>query len=483
MLLPNKKWSENQENPCKKQKKRPLRLRSKEPQRSTQNTQSSENTASVKQKIILIQLPTSTFTTEKVFPLGLARLSSLVPKNMGKSGLDMNLHPDPYPVLVKKLRDFKPDIIAFSFRNMDPLAGIHSSYFPVLKTSVNLVRDILPKARILCGGPGFSLFAKTILQRLPHLDYGIIGEGEAGFTDLLKNDVPTDIQGLVFRKNGKILSNPNHHADLNQLPPVDTDLFDPGDYIGKNGYVAAMGVEGKRGCSLTCGYCTYPTLSGNKSRLRDPVQIVNEMEIYHDHGAKIVHFTDSVVNRPPQHLKTICTEITKRKLNIQWTGFFREDHLDQELADLAVRSGLVTFYFSGDSLTNDGLELLQKNLKKEDLFKAAKITAKTGVITCYHFMANLPNETAAHHTEAIQTLNTLFDIHQPVGNLGAVILSAIRLYPNSPLTQTLQQQGLLDGVNLLYPTYYNPQQTSHRLHELVALCHERGVSDRLDLRP
>ena len=430
-------------------------------------------------KILLIQLPTSGFTTEKVFPIGLAGLSTLVPKEMEKAGLDMNLFPDPWPVLAAQLRGFRPDIVAFSFRNMDPLAGIHSSYFPVLQTGVNLARKELPKSRIICGGPGFSLFGETILQLLPAIDYGIIGEGEAGFPLLLKEQVAIDIPGLVFRDNATIVKNRNHHADLTQLPRMDTTLFAPQDYIDTNGYVAAMGIEGKRGCSLTCGYCTYPILSGTRSRLRDPEEIVDDMEMYQGYGAKVVHFTDSVVNRPPQHLQAVCEEILTRNLTIQWTGFFREDHLDRELADLAVQAGLVTFYFSGDSLTNHGLNLLRKNLSKEDLFRAARITAETGVITCYHFMANLPEETETHHQEARQTLETLFDIHQPAGNLGAVILSAIRLYPGSPLTIRLQQQGKLNKVNLLYPTYYNPQQTSHRLHELIALCHQRGIRDRL----
>lgn len=433
----------------------------------------------MKRKILLIQLPTSTFTTEKVFPIGLARLSTLVPTDMEKDGLDMNLSPDPWPLLTAKLKQFKPEIIAFSFRNMDPLAGIHSSYFPILQTAVNLAHRIQPSSRILCGGPGFSLFAETILHLLPHLDYGIVGEGEAGFPLLLEDDIKTTIPGLVYRKNATIHKNKNHHADLNLLPDMDTQLFNPADYIGKNGYVAAMGVEGKRGCSLNCGYCTYPTLSGQTSRLRDPIKVVDDMELCREHGAKIVHFTDSVVNRPPQHLKNICKEIIRRKLDLQWTGFFREDHLNQELADLAVQSGLVTFYFSADSLTDHGLKLLQKNLCKEDLYQAARITAKTGVITCYHFMANLPGETTDHHLEAQDTLNTLFDIHKPAANLGAVILSAIRLYPDSPLTIQLQNQGLLQHTNLLYPTYYNPQQTSHRLHELIALCHSRGITDRL----
>ncbi|MDA3971073.1 MAG: cobalamin-dependent protein [Desulfobulbaceae bacterium] len=435
------------------------------------------------QHILLVQLPTSTFTSEKVYPLGLARLSSLVPRSMDKAGLDLNLFGDPWPVLDEKLRTWKPDLVGFSFRNMDPLAQIHSSYFPVLQTAVNLARRRLPEARIICGGPGFSLFAEPILELLPSLDYGIRGEGEAGFPLLLKPNVAQDIPGLVFRHQGSIVSNTNHHADLNELPELDTELFPPADYLRKNEYVAAMGVEGKRGCSLTCGYCTYPALGGNKSRLRDPLQVVDDMEECRRHGARIIHFTDSVVNRPAHHLRAICKEILARNLDMQWTGFFREDHLDQELADLAVQAGLVTFYFSGDSLTSHGLHLLQKNLCKEDLFNAARITARTGVITCYHFMANLPGETETHHEEGRQTLETLFAIHQPAANLGAIILSSIRLYPGSPLTTALQQQGLLENINLLYPTYYNPQETSHRLHELIALCHERGIQDRLVQNP
>ncbi len=432
-----------------------------------------------KRKILLIQLPTSALTSEKVFPLGLARLSSLVPKTMAKAGLDLNLHPDPWPVFIEKLNTFEPDIIALSFRNMDPLAGIHSSYFPVLQTAVNLARRLLPKTRILCGGPGFSLFAKPIIHRLANIDFGIIGEAEASFPLLLKDQIATTIPGLVYRQNGIVHSNQGAHTDLNQLPQLNTDMFQPRDYIGHNGYVAAMGIESKRGCSLTCGYCTYPTLGGSKVRLRDPALVVDEMEKFHQHGAKIVHFTDSVVNRPPDHLKAICKEILARQLTMQWTGFFREDHLSQELADLAVKAGLVTFYFSGDSLTNHGLDLLQKNLTKGDLLQAARITARTGTITCYHFMVNLPGETEDQHLEAQETLTSLFDIHKKSGNLGAVILSTIRLYPNSPLTTMLQQQGLLTTTDLLYPTYFNPEQTSHRLHELIGLCHERGVTDRL----
>ncbi len=431
--------------------------------------------------ILLVQLPTSQYTAEKVYPIGLAKLSSLIPNSLEKSCLDMNLFADPWPNLHQFIQEKKPDIIAFSFRNMDPLAQIHSSYMPVLSTAVRLARKMAPHCRILCGGTGFSLFHQQLMAQLPEIDYGIAGEGEAGFPLLLEKRVKEEkVPGLVYRKNGEIHTNKVFRADLNCLPDIDTEMFNPKLYQQGNAYVAAMGIEAKRGCELACGYCTYPRLGGGKSRLRDPVLVVNDMETAKENGCSLLHFTDSVVNRPANHLEAICKEILRRELKIQWTGFFREDTLTDKLVDLAEKSGLVTIYFSGDALTDYGLQLLNKQLSKEDLFNAAKITARAGILTCCHFLINLPGETPQHFMEAKKSLETLLAIHQPANNLGAMILNNIRLYPDSALTRNIIESGELDTeTNLLYPTYYNPQNSSHQLHELTGICHQAGVFDRL----
>jgi len=437
-------------------------------------------------KILFVQVPTSHLgAKERVYPLGLSRLAAIAPSGFEKSALDMNLYPDPWPKLKDKLESIKPDIIALSFRNIDPLAGQQTSYLSSLKTSAVVARLIAPSAVIIAGGPAFTLFAKRLMEEISEIDFGLCGEGELAFAQILSGfpDIKS-VPGIVWRKEEEIIYNPNGpFISMDEIPYIDTNSFSPKDYAEGNLYVAAMGIEGKRGCDLKCGYCLYPRLGGGKMRLRNPAIITDEMErLNKDWGIKLFHFTDPVLNRPQDHFEAICKEILKRKLEVSWTGFFREDTFTEHNAELAQKAGLVACYFSADALTSHGLSLLGKALTKDDILRASKITVKHNILTMCHFLVNLPFETKEHMKEAKEMMDKILDIHSACGNLGAVILNTIRLYPGARLTNKLIESGLIDSdIDLLYPVYYNPQNTSYVLHELEAKCHEAGVLSRLKI--
>ena len=84
-------------------------------------------------------------------------------------------------------------------------------------------------------------------------------------------------------------------------------------------------------------------------------------------GIRSVHFTDAVVNQPAGHLRAICQEMLRRRLEIGWTGFFREDTLSDEDLALYQKSGLLTLYFSGDGASDYTLKLLGKDLVREQI--------------------------------------------------------------------------------------------------------------------
>jgi len=435
-------------------------------------------------RLLLVQLPTSHLgSRELVYPIGLARLAVLVPPDSQKWTFDMNLEPDPWPRLKAVLLQSRPEAVGFSFRNLDPLAGSHTSYLSSLKTAIALTRAFAPTAKIICGGPAFSLFGERLMRELPEIDMGVIGEGERAFISLLSRDFdPGSAPGLLWRAGASIRKNPRGaYTSLDELPAPDLQSFPLCGYTGKNSYVAAIGVEGKRGCDLRCGYCVYPLIGGGKARMRAPRAIVNDMEWLHkESGIELFHFTDSVVNRPPEHLREVCEEIARRKLNVGWTGFFREDSLTDELAEHCARAGAVAFYFSGDALTDYGLELLNKKMTKAHLLRASEVSARSGILTMLHFLINLPHEREEHFQEARDTLDRVLSIHDRARNLGAVIFNNVRVYPGAPLTRKILKMGLLDPrQDLLYPTYFNPPRFAHALHEFQAYCEEAGVMARL----
>ncbi len=436
-------------------------------------------------RILLVQLPTSHFgAREKVYPLGLSRLARLIPDRAKASFLDMNLASDPWQALKERLLSFSPEITGLSLRNLDPLAGQHTSYLSSLITAAQMVRQLVPFCRIIAGGPAFSLFAERLMALVPALDAGIVGEGEAAFAQWLSAPDAPGIPGLIHRRDAGLHHRPPAaRVSLDDLPLPALQAFAPEPYLECNRYVAAMGIEGKRGCDLTCAYCVYPQIGGARMRLRSPRIIADEMAYMHAAcGAALFHFTDSVLNRPVDHFEAVCREILKRKLPVQWTGFFREDLMEAKLLCLAREAGLTAVYFSADALTDNGLRTLNKQMQMEDVYRAARICADNGILTVCHFLVNLPGESEHDFSVARQNLEKLLNIHAPAGNLGAVIVNTIRLYPGAPLTRRLLREKMLPPeTDLLYPVYYNPLQTSHRLHELEILCHTAGVMSRLGL--
>ena len=436
-------------------------------------------------RILLIQAVSIQDGKELVFPLGLARLAAALDGRHEVQGLDLNLYPFPWTKLIETLDQFKPQIVALSFRNLDPLAGSLVSFVPQLKTLASFIQEYAPKSTLILGGSGFSLLPVRLMQEVPEAHIGFCGEADSGFPKLVENlQSPWEIPGALWRRGEEIMG-PSAvvfcDRQLDELPFPEWRSFDPRLYPDLNRYVAFMGVETKRGCPNGCRYCLYPSLQGNHLRLRSPGRVVDEMEtLRRAFQIKLVHFADPVANQPASHLRAICKEILKRRLDVGWTGFFREDCISLEDLELYREAGLATCYFSGDGTSDWALNLLGKGFSLNEILRAARAAASSGVLTVYHFLVNLPGETQRSVDSARALLDSLFEIHAPGGNLGAVVLNNLRLYPGAPLTKEILRSRLIDpSQDLLYPVYFNPPPWDSLRHELTACCMKQSASNFL----
>ena len=87
--------------------------------------------------------------------------------------------------LVNRVLQFNPDYIGFSIRNIDNTMPDNCVYY----VDNQISRIILPvkkitSAKIILGGSGFSIFPQELME-LTQADYGIVGEGETAFRQLL----------------------------------------------------------------------------------------------------------------------------------------------------------------------------------------------------------------------------------------------------------------------------------------------------------
>jgi len=415
-------------------------------------------------KILFIQaLSMEGIDIERVYPIGIVVLASRVERetNHDLHLFDMNMALDPYSELHTQLDTQKPDVICVSLRNIDPLGNKTSSLIPPFAVTLAFIKRYCPDAKILAGGTGFSLFPKRLMTEYEEIDYGVTGEAEKIIASLLENlDNPPHLPGLCYRENGSVTIIPAT-GDYNmmdyQMP--NRELLDPRPYLEINKYVESIGVESKRGCCFSCGYCSYPLLQGKKMRCRTPNSVVDEIEYLYEHyGVTRIHFTDSVVNIPVDHLDNICQEILDRGLNINWSGFFRENLLTEENVALYTKSGCECFSLSPDGLSQTSLDSMDKHMKVADILNTARVLANSGVVTVYHFLVNTPGDTEETMQEARDLIDAIYEIHHQSKTLGTIVLNNIRILPGTKIEQQALDNGVITTkTDLLYPTYYNPE--------------------------
>ncbi|MBF0505213.1 MAG: B12 lower ligand biosynthesis radical SAM protein BzaD [Nitrospirae bacterium] len=414
---------------------------------------------------------------EKVYPLGIVLLAGCL-KETGHQVdiIDMNIETDPYGALKSRLMSYKPEVVGLSLRNIDPLGNKTASLIPPFLVTVRLVASVVPEARLIVGGTGFSLFPERLMQEAPEIRFGIVGEAENSLPLLLASlENPPSVPGLCLRRGGEIqVLSPSGSVDMTCYATPQRDFLDPSLFSGINSYMPSIGIESKRGCSFNCVYCVYPKIQGKRIRCRLPRSVVDEMErVNIDYGINRFHFTDPIVNFPEGHLEDICREILARRLKIKWDGFMREDHFTEKNASLYEKAGCECFSFSPDGLCQESLDTLDKRLSEKDVINAAGIAARTDVMSVYHFMVNVPGETKLTCERSSRFLEKIYDMHASKKNLGTVVLNNIRILPGTPM-ETLAREAGVTGpdTDLLYPTYYNPKpfETFRYRLETLHLC-------------
>jgi len=389
-------------------------------------------------------------------------------------------------VLARKLSEFKPDVAGLSIRNIDTTQRFDIFYyFETVRPTARLIRETVPGIVLLAGGAGFSMFAEKIMERVPEFDFGVYLEGEESVPDLLAHlDAPGRVKGIFARRENGVpfFSGPRDLPDFDRLPmPVrDRPVMDIRPYLAGSG--ANIGVQTKRGCMLECAYCSYPFLTGRKIRLRDPRKVVDEIEYLLALGVQKFAFVDNIFNLPVSHAEGICREIIRRKLCVEWSGWFEIKNTSRDLMVLARDAGCRHFGFSPDACTNGTLSALRKGITDRDLAENLRaVRSVKGIRAAYGFFVMVPGMTIG------SLLKTLFLVVKiPVllfGRGGAVFLRWIRIEPHTEIHNIALREGLLDGDTDLLPEsesgierlFYT--RHSYRFVEVLLLLFVRMLED------
>ena len=166
-----------------------------------------------------------------------------------------------YSKLQEKVDEFVPDLIFWSAIS----SHIHGEgEYVNIQNGYDLISKINTKNSFkITSGLQATSAPEIILDKMPQIDYLIMGESEIALNKILNSIDNSEgfenILGLAYKKNNKFFKNPKQEIlkDLDEIVPYNYDIFDEEvflrPYNGK--LIRAVDYEMSRGCIYSCSYC------------------------------------------------------------------------------------------------------------------------------------------------------------------------------------------------------------------------------------
>jgi radical SAM superfamily enzyme YgiQ (UPF0313 family) len=388
-----------------------------------------------------------------VFPLGLAMVARAAERRGHTVHLwDPLVEGQPLERAADAARALHPDLIGISIRNIDNInsSGL-VSYAGPCRALVRALRAV-SSAPVVLGGAGFSLCAGPIMH-LTGADYGIVGEGETAFCELIDQlaagQAPKD--NIIFPQAPL----PGESFGLPLRPPRWADF-----YLKAGGM---LNVQSKRGCPHRCAYCSYPTLEGHAYRFRPAGDVVDEIErLKNEAGADYFAFTDSVFNDARGHYLQIAEEMVRRGLTIPWMAFFRPQRFTREEVALLKCSGLACVEWGTDCSTDSTLAAMQKNFTWTEVEHANALFNEFGIFGTHFIIFGGPGETERTVAEGLANIERLER---------CVVLAycGVRILPATRVRDLAIKEGMIqpDDDLLEAKFYVSPQVTMEGLNKAL----------------
>src|ERR1700692_274160 len=260
------------------------------------------------------------------------------------------------------------------------------------------IKESNPHIKLAFVGPHVSVQPEKSLLDSPVIDVVCRKEFDYSIVEYAQGNPIEDILGISYRKNRKVVHNPDRPTieNLDALPHV-TDVYrrdlDVRRYSVPFLLHPFVALYTTRGCPAQCTFCLWPqTLSGHPWRKRSTDDVAREMAKAKDYWpyVKEFFFDDDTFNLQKARTVELCAKL--KPLGLTWSCTSRVT-TDFETLKAMKEAGcrlLIVGYESGD-------QQILKNIKKgATIDMAERFTAnckKLGLLIHGDFIIGLPGET------------------------------------------------------------------------------------------
>jgi len=312
---------------------------------------------------------------------------------------------------------------------------------PSLKNDCKVAEAIKaqrPDTKIGFVGAHTAVLPTETLKASSAIDW--VGRKEFDFTckEVCEDRPLESISGLSFRKEGKIIHNPERELihNMDALPWV-ADVYKRDLEIEKYfiGYLMHpyISMYTGRGCPAQCTFCLWPqTIGGHKYRVRSAENVAAEMAYMKKLFPQVREFffdDDTFTANLPR-----AREIAKKlaPLGLTWSCNSRAN-LDEDTIRFFKDCGLRLFLVGYESGNDDILKRIKKGVTTDEMRRFTKACHRAGVVIHGTFILGLPVETP----ETIeQTMRFAQDL-----DVFSMQVSLAAPYPGTELYEMARQNG------------------------------------------
>lgn len=321
----------------------------------------------------------------------------------------------------------------------------------------SLARRSNPSLPIVWGGWHPSILPEQTVRN-KYVDIVVKGQGDRTFPELvhaLEEKKPLkDIRGIVFKKNGKVFSNPDCPLeDINDLPPYPYHLVDIEKCIGDTEY-------GKRtipyissyGCPHRCGFCVEQIVNKRKWVSLKARRVVNDWaQLVKKYKADSIAVYDSNFFVDKKRVYDICRGLLKKKIKIKWgNANGRIPQLIQyepEIWEVMEKSGCAMILTGAESGSQEALDFIQKDMNIEQIVEFTRLCKKYHIRILYSLLVGLPWSKNPTENEKLidkeySTTLSLIDYLFRINKNNRFTYYVFLPYPGAPLFQRAVDLGL-----------------------------------------
>lgn len=304
-------------------------------------------------------------TNLDLIPIGLAYVASAL-KETGRyvSGFNACKFNNPIGELIKTLSEENIDLLCI---------GDLSANFPTIKHTINMVKRHLPQIKIMLGG-GIITAEPELIARHLNIDYGCIGYGEETiyeFAECFENRGNfAEVKGLIFKDEfGNIIITPHRPEpeSIDEISFPDLEMF------GFAGMEQSLTIIGSRSCMYNCTFCFHP--SGHSYKQRSLDNIFSEIDYWRNkHEIRHITYSDELFGSDEKRLYEFCRRI--KRIDIGFNLSLRVDIITDEIIEALADSGCRGISYGIESLCQNVLDSMRKNITVQQIESALKITKK-----------------------------------------------------------------------------------------------------------